>query len=253
MPRLPWQGRSDGAPGVGAALDIARRPDFRKAIIGGVGAIVALGVGSALGNIHAHDLHAKLIALCAALAFLVLAVWSVRSLARTLFGIVSLRAGRSGATAVRLVVSFIGYVIVLFVTLGLLAVPVQHLLLGGALTGVVVGIAAQQSLGNVFAGLVLLVARPFSVGDRIRVRAGSLGGEFEGTVRAMNLTYVTVDTDEGPLQVPNSGILAAAVGPRRQPEGMVTTESGLPVAVPSSHVAKAPPRRPHYRSAARRP
>jgi small-conductance mechanosensitive channel len=36
----------------------------------------------------------------------------------------------------------------------LLAVPVQHLLLGGALTGVVVGIAAQPALGNVFAGLV---------------------------------------------------------------------------------------------------
>jgi hypothetical protein len=39
--------------------------------------------------------------------------------------------------------------------LSMLSVPVGHLLLGGAIAGVVLGIAAQQSLGNVFAGLVL--------------------------------------------------------------------------------------------------
>ena len=251
MARLPWQARSDGTAGVGVALDIAKRPDFRKAIVYGAGAVVALGVGSALGDIHGRPLHQKLLALCAALAFCVLSVLSVRSLARTLFGIVSLRAGRSGATAVRLVVSFIGYDVVVFVTLGLLAVPVQHLLLGGALTGVVVGIAAQQSLGNVFAGLVLLVARPFSVGDHIRVRAGALGGEFEGTVRAMDLTYVTVDTDGGPLQVPNSGILAAAVGPRDRADRVITTESGLPVAAGSSSASTT--RRSRHHTGARRP
>ena len=121
--------------------------------------------------------------------------------------------GRSGASALRLLISLAGYVVVVITTLGMLAVPVEHLVLGGALTGVIVGIAAQQSLGNVFAGLVLLLARPFAVGDHIRIRAGALGGEFDGAVRAISLTYVTVDTEDGPLHVPNSGVLAAAVGP----------------------------------------
>ena len=52
--------------------------------------------------------------------------------------------------------SSVGYLAVLLVALDLFEVPVGHLLVGGAVTGVVVGIAAQQSLGNLFAGLVLL-------------------------------------------------------------------------------------------------
>jgi small-conductance mechanosensitive channel len=246
---LPWT-RSDGT-GTSAAFELARRPDFHKAIVTGVGAVVALGVGSALGNIHARSLDTKLIALCAALAFLVLSLIAVRSLAGTLFAIVAFRAGRSGATAVRLIVTFVGGVVALFVALGMLAVPVQHLLLGGALTGVVVGIAAQQSLGNVFAGLVLLLARPFSVGDHIRVRAGSLGGEFDGTVRGMNLAYVTVDTGDGPLHVPNSGMLAAAVGPRSPPDGVITAGTALS-ADPDLHGA-VPSRWRAHRRTSRRP
>jgi small-conductance mechanosensitive channel len=125
--------------------------------------------------------------------------------------------GPSHAGVVRLLIMVFGIAITLLATLGLLAVPVQHLLLGGALTGVIVGIAAQQALGNVFAGLVLLLARPFNVGDTIRIRSGSLGGEFTGRVTGMGLTYVTLDTPDGLLSVPNSGLLAAAIGPQPDP------------------------------------
>jgi small-conductance mechanosensitive channel len=246
-----WRARSEGF-GSNAALELARRPDFHRSIATGVGAVVALAVGSALGDIHGHTLRSRLIALCAALVFLVLSVGSVRSLAGTLFAVVSFRAGRSGATAVRLIVTFAGCVVALFVALGMLAVPVQHLLLGGALTGVVVGIAAQQSLGNVFAGLVLLLARPFTVGDHIRVRSGALGGEFEGTVRAMSLTYVTVDTDGGPLHVPNSGVLASAVGPRPRPDG-VTTSGGALFTSSAHEPAAASARGRAHRRTMRRP
>jgi hypothetical protein len=111
------------------------------------------------------------------------------------------------------VITLFGCAIALLTALGLLQVPIGHLLLGGALTGVIVGIAAQQSLGNVFAGVVLLLARPFNVGDRIRMRAGALSGELIGTVTGMGLTYVTVVTEDGPLSIPNSGVLAAVIGP----------------------------------------
>ncbi len=113
----------------------------------------------------------------------------------------------------RMLVTGFGYAVALLGTLSMLSIPVGHLLLGGAIAGVVIGIAAQQSLGNAFAGMVLLMARPFAVGNRIRVRSGALGGEFSGTVTAMSLTYVSVLTDEGMLKVPNSSMLAAAVGP----------------------------------------
>jgi hypothetical protein len=42
------------------------------------------------------------------------------------------------------------------------------LAVGGAFTAVVLGLAAQQTLGNLFAGLVLLSTRPFRVGERVR-------------------------------------------------------------------------------------
>ena len=110
-------------------------------------------------------------------------------------------------------VSVIGYIIVLLAVLGALDIPVGKILLGGALTGVIVGIAAQQSLGNFFAGIVLLMARPFSVGERVVMRSGPLGGPYEGLVTEMTMFYVHMLTDEGPLLLPNAGVLAAAIGP----------------------------------------
>ena len=75
------------------------------------------------------------------------------------------------------------------------------------------GIAGQQSMANLFAGIVLLVSRPFNVGERIRVRSGAMGGVMEGTVTEIGLTYVRLDTGDGVLALPNSQVLAAAVGP----------------------------------------
>ena len=101
----------------------------------------------------------------------------------------------------------------IIVTLQLFDIAVTQLVVGGAVTGVIVGIAAQQSLANVFSGIILLSARPFRVGDRIGIRSGALSGLLEGTVTEISLTYVLLETASGPLHVPNSQVLAAAVGP----------------------------------------
>jgi small-conductance mechanosensitive channel len=95
--------------------------------------------------------------------------------------------------------------------LAVLEVSIEHLLVGAGLAGVILGIAAQQSLGNVFAGLVLILARPFNVGDQIRIRSGALGGIFDASVREMSLTYVTLSTEDGRLKIPNSAMLASGI------------------------------------------
>jgi small-conductance mechanosensitive channel len=107
---------------------------------------------------------------------------------------------------------------VLVVTLNIADVPVGQLVLGGAVTGVLLGIAAQQSLSNLFAGMVLLFARPFHVGDRVRFRAGALYGLLDGTVTDISITYVRLETAEGLIFIPNSQALAACVGPLPPPE-----------------------------------
>jgi small-conductance mechanosensitive channel len=77
---------------------------------------------------------------------------------------------------------------------------------------VLVGVfAAQQSLANLFAGLVLLFASPFRVGDHVRFRAGALSGEIDGVVTNLSLTYVRLETAEGQMLLPNAQALAAAV------------------------------------------
>lgn len=200
-------------PPPAAAVSKGRR--FTVSIVSGLCALAAMGISSTLGNVHGPTVHQKVVAFTGAAVFCVLAIVAVQTAADTLAVVVVARAGRSGASAVRVIASFVGYVIVVIVGLGLIDVPVQHLLIGGALTGVIVGIAAQQALGNVFAGLVLLLARPFVLDERIRIRSGSLGGPGPviGVVRGQNLAYVTVETDDGLLNVPNSVILAAGVGP----------------------------------------
>jgi small conductance mechanosensitive channel len=65
----------------------------------------------------------------------------------------------------------------------------QTLVVGGAITAVVFGLAAQQTLGSLIAGMVLISARPFKVGDRVRLQAGGLAGQIEGVVASLGLLY----------------------------------------------------------------
>lgn len=183
------------------------------AAICGAGAVGVLSVSSDLGDVHAHSLREKLVAFIGAAVFLVLSVIAIRACGIGLATLVATAGGVASAGAVRIVVSITGYTIVVFACLGLLGVPVQKLLVGGAVAGVILGIAAQQTLGNVFAGIVLIMARPFTLGEFVRVRAGSLGGIFEGQVTSMSLVYVTILTDDGPVNVPNATLLGVGVGP----------------------------------------
>jgi small conductance mechanosensitive channel len=91
------------------------------------------------------------------------------------------------------------------------------LAVGGAITAVVLGLAAQQTLGNLIAGMVLISARPFKVGDRVRLQAGGLAGQVEGVVRSLGLLYTTFAQDRDSVMVPNSVVLTAAIVPLRDP------------------------------------
>jgi small conductance mechanosensitive channel len=99
----------------------------------------------------------------------------------------------------------------------------QTLALGGAFTAVVLGLAAQQTLGNLIAGMVLLSARPFRVGERVRLQAGPLAGRTEGVVISLGLLYTTLARGEDRIMVPNSVVLSAAIVPLREPDSVDVT------------------------------
>ncbi len=91
---------------------------------------------------------------------------------------------------------------------------------GGAFTAIVFGLAAQQTLGNVIAGMVLLSARPFRVGQRIRLQAGAVGGFTEGVVSSLGLLYTTLRRGDDQIMIPNNVVLAAVVVPLVEPDAV---------------------------------
>jgi small conductance mechanosensitive channel len=108
----------------------------------------------------------------------------------------------------------------LLVALRVAGIDTGTLALGGAFTAVIFGLAAQQTLGNLIAGTVLLSARPFRVGERVRLQGGQLAGQVEGTVSSLGLLYTTFAKGEDSIMVPNSVVLSVAVLPLREPEAV---------------------------------
>ena len=108
----------------------------------------------------------------------------------------------------------------LLVALAVAGIKARTLALGGAFTAVILGLAAQQTLGNLFAGTVLLSARPFRVGERVRLQGGQLAGQVEGTVSSLGLLYTTFATGDDSILVPNSVVLNVAVLPLREPDAV---------------------------------
>src|SRR5918992_2255942 len=105
----------------------------------------------------------------------------------------------------------------ILVALRIAGLKPETLAVGGAVTAVLFGLAAQQTIGNLVAGTVLLSARPFRVGDRIRLHSGATAGPIEGTVAGLGLLYTTLRRGEDPIMVPNNVVLASAVEPLREP------------------------------------
>lgn len=207
----------------------ARAHDFVVGTVTGVVALAALVVGSEYGKFHGAALHPKVVAWTAAAVLCVFGVVSTRRISSGLGTLATQRSFEAAGAAVRLICTGAGLVVVAFAVFGVLGVSIGHLLIGAGLAGVVLGIAAQQSLGNVFASVVLLFARPFRVGDRIRIRSGVVG-TIDVQVIGIGLTYVTVRTDDGELKVPNSVMLASGIGkptpPQTPPSPPGTTAAG---------------------------
>jgi len=110
--------------------------------------------------------------------------------------------------------------VALLAALNIAGLPPRTLAVGGAFTAVIIGLAAQQTLGNLIAGTVLLSARPFRVGDRVRLQGGGIGGRLEGVVSSLGLLYLTLASGEDSILVPNSVVLSLAVMPLREPDSV---------------------------------
>jgi len=124
------------------------------------------------------------------------------------------------ASTVSFLVQLMTLLVIVVVALRIVDLNPRAIALGGAVTAVVVGLAAQSTLGNVIAGIVLQASRPFRVGERIRLQGGPLGATVEGTVASQGLIYTTLARGNGAILVPNNSALGATIVPLRAPAGV---------------------------------
>jgi small-conductance mechanosensitive channel len=171
----------------------------------------------------AHELEAPLETIVTAATVIALLIlgWAIaRDIGRGLGPPLFRRLEPATAGTVGFIVRLVTVVVALVVAFSVAGVEARTLALGGAFTAVIFGLAAQQTLGNVIAGTVLLSAQPFRVGDRVRLQGGPLAGQLEGTVSSLGLLYTTLAKGEDSVMVPNSVVLNAAVLPLREPDAV---------------------------------
>jgi small-conductance mechanosensitive channel len=100
------------------------------------------------------------------------------------------------------------------------------ILASSAVLGLVIGLAARQSLGNMVAGILLAISQPIRIGDRVTFE------ETTGRVDDITLTYTYIDPGDGRLVVvPNESMVSGTVfnhstGDRAAP---VTVSAWVPI------------------------
>jgi small-conductance mechanosensitive channel len=150
---------------------------------------------------------------------LVLLGWNLaRTLGRGIGPSLNRRLEPGTAGTLGFLVRLITVAAVVAVALRIAGVKPETLAVGGAFTAVVLGLAAQQTLGNVLAGVVLLSNRPFRVGERVKVQGGALAGQVDGVVGSLGLFYTTLVSGADRIMLPNSVLLQSAVVPLREPD-----------------------------------
>jgi small conductance mechanosensitive channel len=176
-----------------------------------VGIVLLYNNRAQLGLEHSSSEVKGLVQAATAVLLLIIGWAIARDAGRAIGPALFRRLDPATAGIVGFLIRLVTIAIALLIALVIAGVETRTLAVGGAFTAVILGLAAQQTLGNLIAGTVLLSAGPFRVGDRVRLQGGPLAGQIEGIASSLGLLYTTFATDEGSILVPNSVVLNVAV------------------------------------------
>ena len=107
--------------------------------------------------------------------------------------------------AVRGTLRTISYLVIAIVIVSILSANPTLAISVGAITGIVIGLAAQNIIGNVVAGTILAIMRPVRIDDEITVMGNT------GIVIEIGVMHTIVDGGERWVLVPNMAMLTNAV------------------------------------------
>ncbi len=227
-----FETRSDAWERVGLAMDVSQRAvrrARRQALI-----LLPLLAGILIVYSYRTQLFGKAgdvpVRIATVVALVVLGWALARDIGQAAGPTFFRRMDPSTAGTVGFLIRLLTIAITMLVALRIAGVHPATLVAGSAFTAVIIGLAAQQTLGNLIAGMVLLSARPFRVGERVRLQAGAVGGSTEGIVSSLGLLYTTLARGEDRIMIPNNVVLSAAVVPLREPDSVdvkVRLQSGV--------------------------
>jgi small conductance mechanosensitive channel len=222
-PRLPrelFETRTHAWTSLGLGEEIEARRVSRRSIVGLVVAVLAL-IATLVVYSHRRQIapgYGEWFRIGTVIVLVIVGSAAIHWLSRSLQPRLYRRLDPATAGTAGFVFRLLATLAVIVLALRIAGVNASTLAVGGAFTAVLLGLAAQQTLGAIFAGVVLQSTRPFRVGERVRLVGGPLAGSLEGTVTSLGLFYTTLSQGADRLLVPNNVLLMVAVVPLREPE-----------------------------------
>jgi small conductance mechanosensitive channel len=150
-------------------------------------------------------------------------VW-IRIFTAILEKVVQPTIGMTKSQGIKNLFYIVAAIVIVVMVSSLYGLNITAVLESAGFAGIVLGLAAQQVLGNIFAGLSLLASRPFEIGDRITLATASyslLGGTyprestingFTGVVVDIGIIYTKMTLDGGsPAIFSNSAVVGSMV------------------------------------------
>ncbi len=175
-------------------------------------AVAAFGIYlcNSHGNLQEGDASQRILAAIGILLFVLGATLFMQVITGAIGKVLRPYLNTGRTAAIQFSMRLIGLITIILVTMTLMGIPIDKLLLGGAALGVILSVAAQQSLANFFASIVLIISRPFQVGDELLITAGALGGTYEGRIKDIGLSHTKIlTTDNKLVLLPNATLLSA--------------------------------------------
>jgi small conductance mechanosensitive channel len=218
MPRELFETRSHAWHSLGLGDELAPR-NSRKTLVGLLVALVVLAATLVVyyNRQHLFPGYGRWVRVGTVAILIVVGSvathWLVRGLSPRLYR----RLDPATAGTLGFLVRLFAMAAVVILALRIAGVDAAALAVGGAFTAIVLGLAAQQTLGGLIAGIVLQSTRPFKVGERVRLVGGALAGSLEGRVSSLGLFYATLAQGADRLLVPNSVLINLVVVPLREP------------------------------------
>lgn len=133
----------------------------------------------------------------------VLIKWTVKLISKSKF------AQKTDATIVRVLINFTSaglYVLLAVTIIAILGVPMASVVALIASAGVAIGLALQGALSNLAGGIMIMILRPFHIGDFVELDGKS------GTVKDVGIFYTVINTsDNKVITIPNGAVMESSI------------------------------------------